>query len=148
MKKRTCLRLGIVGLTSLVIVLVYLWLTAPTHRIDRPSFEQLSDGMTKTEVEAILRAPPGKHSSASAMIEGQRADGSTCGIAVDEIWPTDEDLQAPVKGAGGRAALWAGDRGMIMIVFDPDDRLIEKQFVPTYSEGYVSKVRNWLAKVF
>jgi len=148
MKKRTCLRFGIVGLTSLALFLGYLWLTAPTHRIDRASFEQISDGMTQAEVEAILRAPPGKHSSASAMIESQLADGSTCGVAVDEIWPTDEDLQAPVKEAGRRAALWAGDRGMIMIVFDAGNRVTEKQFHPAYNEGLLARVRNLLAKVF
>ena len=148
MKKRTFLRLGIAGLTSLALFLGYLWLTAPTHRIDRASFEQISDGMTQAEVEAILRVPPGKHSAGSALMEGKRPDGSTFGVAVDEIWPTDEELQTWVKDTGRRAALWAGDRGMIMIVFDAGNRVTEKQFHPAYNEGLLARVRNLLAKVF
>ena len=148
MKKRTFLRLGIAGLTSLALFLGYLWLTAPTHRIDRASFEQISDGMTQAEVEAILRAPPGKHSSASAMIEFKRPDGSSDAIAVDEAWPTDEELQAQGKDTGRRAALWAGDRGMIMILFNADNRVTEKQFIPICHQGLVARVRNLLAKLF
>ena len=148
MKKRTCLRFGIVCLAALAIILVYLWLTAPKDRINLASFEQISDSMTQADVETILRVPPGKHSSASAMIEFKRPDGSSDAIAVDEAWPTDEELQAQGKDTGRRAALWAGDRGMIMILFNADNRVTEKQFIPICHQGLVARVRNLLAKLF
>ena len=148
MKKRIWLRLGLVGLLGLAAFIAYLWLTMPSHRIDRASFEQIAEGMTQAEVEAILRAPPGKHCASTAQVEMKRHDGSSGGIFVNEIWDIVEEHQRELQADQRRAAVWAGDRGMIIVTFDAADRVVEKHFHDMYNEGLVTRARNWLAAIF
>lgn len=137
--KRTWFRLGIVGLLGLLGLLVFLWITKPNYRIDKGSFDRIAKGMSLQEVESLLRCPPGKYCSRSAMVECNRPDGSPCGIAVDELF--DE------SAIGARTILWAGDSGVIVVILDAANRVEDKQFGTMYAEGFLTKARRWLVSI-
>ena len=137
--KRTLIRFGLVGLIALLGFFTFLWLTMPSHRIDKASFDKIANGMSLQEVESLLRCPPGKHCSNSAMVELTLPDGSKGGMAVNELFD-DTDI-------GVRTFIWAGDNGVIVVILDAEKRVEDKQFANMYAEGFLTKARRWLASI-
>jgi hypothetical protein len=111
----------------------------PNHRIDRASFDQISQGMSLQEVQSLLRCPPGKYCSSSALVEFKLPDRSVGGVPVDDVF-----CEASL---GAQTVFWAGDHGVILVILDADDKVEEKYFATMYAEGLLTKARKWLASV-
>jgi hypothetical protein len=144
MKKRNITRLAILILIAIAGFFAVVWFTLPNHNINRGAFERLEFNMSRAEVEAILKCPPGNYCSAGAMGEITLADGSPGGIAIREVF--DEVLA--IRGDDAvecfRPAIWASDNGMIVVVFDVNDTITKKDFLPIHVTGIVAKIRRWL----
>jgi hypothetical protein len=59
MKKKRILYLSIV---VLCVIVAYWWMST-TPRINKETYKLIVNGMSRSEVEAIFRAPPGDHGS-------------------------------------------------------------------------------------
>ena len=144
MKRRIIVRLGILLLVAAAGFFAIVWFTSPNHNINRGAFEQLQFNMPREEVEAILGCPPGNYCSAGATLAVKLADGSPGGIPLREVF----DDVAAVAGDDAecfRAAIWASDHGMIVLVLDGNNRITKKDFEPIQVNGIFAQVRRWLA---
>jgi hypothetical protein len=144
MTKRILVRLSILLLLAAAGFFAIVWFTLPNHNINRGAFERLEFNMSRAEVEAILGCPPGNYCSAGAEGEITLADGSPGGIPIREIF---DDALAPVGGDAAecfRTAIWASDNGMIVVVFDVNNAITKKDFLPIRVNGIVAQVRRWL----
>jgi hypothetical protein len=108
-------RWRLVTLTVLLLLLgTALTLSAvasrPRRFINRESFEQIEEGMTREEVLAILRLPPGDH-TVFRHIPALSATGDVF------LWTY----------PNAERETWASDEGLIWILFD-DDRVIRRRY--------------------
>lgn len=144
MKKRILTRLAILVLIAVAGFFAVVWFTLPHHNINRGAFERLEFNMPRAEVEAILGCPPGNYCSAGAEGEVTLADGSPGGLPIREIF---DDALAVGGGDAEecfRTAIWASDNGMIVVVFDVNNAITKKDFLPIRVNGILAQVRRWL----
>jgi hypothetical protein len=85
------------------------WLAPAPHRINRAGFEQIREGLTQAEVEAILGVPPGDYSTVDLRVA-----------------PADRYVFPPEL----RAQEWLSDDGCVGIGFGPDGTVAAKHFTP------------------
>lgn len=97
MKKRILTRLGLLFSIAVVGFLLLVWWSAPSCLVNRETFDQIELGMSRSEVEQIIRCPAAYYCTGPAQIEFQ---GGTTGpfwidckdLATFEswIWPPEE----------------------------------------------------------
>src|SRR5579862_2230727 len=75
----------LVGLILFAITGVLIWaLTRPCPELDREHFDQIKDGMTLAEVEAILGTRPGNYGGGNPNTYGTQAcRGWVCSLFID-----------------------------------------------------------------
>ena len=144
MKKRILTRLAILLLVTIAGFFAVVWFTLPNHNINRGAFERLEFNMPRTEVEAILKCPAGNYCSAGAMGEITLADGSQGGIAIREVFDEVLAIRGDDAAECFRPAIWASDNGMIVVVFDVNNTITKKDFLPIQVNGILAKIRRWL----
>jgi hypothetical protein len=99
-----------------------LWLSASRHRINQESIKLIEIGMTQSEVEALLGAPPGNY--------------SVGGISAHAIPPPPY-----------RREDWIGDECAVDVYFDSSGNVIGVSVNPVFKvprESMVAKIRRWL----
>ena len=115
---------------------VVLRLTTPSHRISAESFEAIQIGMTEQEVEAILGAGAGVHTS--------RCDtGSYFGRCGDPVLGMDMTKRQGVL----RGKEWVTEDVSIYIFFDKNGLVARKcsgTGEPHGDESFLGKLRRWL----
>jgi hypothetical protein len=97
------------ALVVVVLVLVTgLWFVVRPrpHRINEGGFDQITQGMTRQEVEEILGRPPGNYTDRREASFGGRRSAFT--------FPED----------------WLSDDGLILVTFDEEGRVVRKYFSP------------------
>ena|SRR5262245_39640812 len=105
----------------------WLWLT-PQHRITEANFQQISVGMTQSEVEAILGSPPG--------------DYKTTNFPRPKMWQN-PDLLPP----GWRCETWYADPISVAVYFDRDGRVFVMMGCNASSgPSWLCLVRDWLVR--
>ena len=72
------------------------------------------------------------------------ADGTPGGIAIREIFDEVLAIRGDDADECFRPAIWASDNGMIVVVFDVNDTITKKDFLPIHVSGIVAKIRRWL----
>lgn len=125
--KRRLLYATVALAAVLVGAYALLWLTAPPERIDRATFERLRVGMTEGEVEELIGAPPGDYTRDPPEPEPPR-------VLNDEPRLT--------------LSRWAGPDGRIVVFFDHQGRIQEKEFwgwVP--GDPFAPQSRSLLARL-
>ena len=134
MTKRWLLLLVFLAITASAI----LWVRAARHqpRISIDSYNQIQEGMSQAEVEAILGGPPGDYSSRKWA--GETRVGFPGGIL--SIGPLDND----------RAKNWSGEELTITLWFDPAGRVIGRSASPEVVHRATLKGRlyRWWLKAF
>lgn len=129
-----CVLLGL-----LAVVVGFYPLLAPTpHRIDDDHFALIQDGMTKTEVEAILGVPAGEYDWAEQSYTGLswalavkflEHDGRQEGMAVRFLLAS---LETPTTEK------WVSRHGVFAVQFNGEGRV-----VCTFMEGEAKIVPPW-----
>ena len=69
MKKRLLLKLGLVAILGTGLFVAWWYFIGPNHNITNEGVARLKEGMTRAEIETILRLPPGDYGPGKA-IEG------------------------------------------------------------------------------
>jgi hypothetical protein len=124
MWRRVLLILGALGLLAVVGVLVLVWLPRPGDRITRETFEQIRDGMTLDEVEAIIGAPPGEYTTTDVIYS--EFLGSTI------ILRGSRDMPA-----------WEGYQGKIVVFLDAERKVYCRYFFdPICRESFFDRLRR------
>ncbi|MCI0376234.1 MAG: hypothetical protein L0215_01375 [Gemmataceae bacterium] len=102
-----------------------LWLTAPRHRINALSFEQIREWMTEKEVEGILGVPAGDYTTAPVMV----LDDGTAST----IWIS-------------RVKRWTSNDTAIDVFFDDLGLVTRKRLLDVIplEESIWQKLRRWL----
>jgi hypothetical protein len=121
MRRRFVLLLGMTASVALLGGPAIVRL-APRPRIDRDTAEQIQVGMTATEVERLIGAPPGRYSS------------------------TGPPWHVIDPGFPGIKQEWDGDGGLIAVWLDEGGAVVRKEFfmIPRGHEPLVMRVRRWL----
>jgi hypothetical protein len=94
------------------------------HNIGRMSFNQIEEGMTQEQVEALLGVPPGDYSKSIQAVRGNRF-GSL-----------------GARRQGYRQEEWWSDWGIIRVAFRPDGVVAGKEFLDVDV-----KDKSWLGTV-
>jgi hypothetical protein len=141
MRKRM---LGLVLLAAFTALMTFVgWRTfaSPGCRINQDNFDQIREGMSQADVEAILGVPPGYHGTRRAVVSPRRelhpAIFTQGGITV-----TLDAGEVTTKG-------WVGDDGAILLTFDAAGRVIHKSIPEVdYPDpdppGLIERLRSWL----
>ncbi len=111
MSKRCLLGLLTAGVLALLACAAAPVLLPKPIRITQASCARIQPGMTRTEVEAILGAPPGNYETGRG---GIVLDLYGNGVLMRE----------------GRREEWGGDEGFIQVGFDDNDTVLWTRFVP------------------
>src|SRR5262245_47160952 len=120
MKKRLLLRLALLAAVGFAGLWLVLWWTAPT--ISRENYARIEEGMTKTEVVALLGCRP------------HFAPWEFDGIGPFLSWRLDET-----------GHVWETPEFRIHVFFDGYDRVVNKAIVEQASKRtFLQKVRRWL----
>jgi hypothetical protein len=133
MRKRLLLMLGCVA-SLLLAGFVTLGLTAPKHRITRENFDDIREGMTEKEVEAILGARAGVYSS---LCQTGVYPIGRCGDPVLGI-----DLG---KSRGGKE--WVTKAFSVYVLFDENGRVAKTyggDGLLNENGSFLDKFRRWL----
>jgi hypothetical protein len=121
---------AVIVLTGLILTFVLpAWLRGP--QINKDSFDQIKRGMTRQEVEAILKRPPGDYTDRRV---NRIADYAVCGAEIPE-WSYRE---------------WIGDDGIIILAFDEEGRVGYTQFIAVDhwpERTYRERLRAWIRRV-
>src|SRR5262245_26561939 len=116
---------------------VFLGWTAP--RINRAAFEEIQSGMTRAEVEHLLNCPGRKWRSLTAQKRGAYPD-----IVVEWLDPTRVPEHHSI-----RHYAWLTDELLITVLFDADDRVMEKAaFTGSFDAGVLARVRRVIRSWF
>jgi hypothetical protein len=124
----------LLGCVFAVLVIAHLLfrLTASSQRINEESFDDIQSGMTEGEVEAVVGAPAGIYAPTP------RKDGAA--LVTDLYTNNCDTVWGPVV-----PKRWQGKRGILVVVFDPGGRVVDKFFAPWESdESLLAKLRRWL----
>jgi hypothetical protein len=101
------------GVLTYAAALLTAWLVAVYPFVSAGTFAEIEPGMTAAEVEAVFGGPPGDYRSSARLRAG-----------LSNMHPTN----IAVAGAVGWRE-WVCDEGRIWIWFDPEERVVFKQFV-------------------
>jgi hypothetical protein len=116
MKKRILLLalLAVVG-----FLLIVHWVSP---RINRLSYDNIREGMSESDVVALLNCRPGTYTTGSI------------------VWSTDAFR---VNFAPAQRRSWIGDGGAIVVDFDADGKVDGKWFFEVSGGGFVARIRQW-----
>jgi hypothetical protein len=123
MRKRLRVVTGLsaaLGVSAFVVV----WLVLPRDRISESNCEQIREGMTLPEVEAVLGGPAGAYTS----------DGKDWSMGM---------LKGGLRQIGHTVQAWVGDDGGIRIHFDRAERVAAAQWCPR-RVTFFARVRAWV----
>jgi hypothetical protein len=110
-KSRRRILIGIGAVTTLVLVtLVIVVLTRPQPVINQATADQIQQGMTEAEVDAIIGAPQGNYNP------GNYFTGR-------------EDVEFPLWAADAvKRKKWTGGQGVILVFFDNQGKVVGRFF--------------------
>lgn len=143
---RRVLLLGVVAATVLVAAL-FFW--SRQSSINEQNFARIENGMTLSQVEAILG--PARDESTGALFaatrqevqqwrsEGNMRDLTSAYLRAGAWMVFDTLASTPVKHQ------WKTNHVVITVVTDPERRMLDKTFVPVYceSEGLWGLAKRW-----
>ena len=106
----------------------FLWWTAPAHRINVDSVEQLNEGMTEKEVESILRVPAGDYETST----------------IKPMTYPSSDLRMPIFPVEEK--VWKGGGLVVRIWFDEAGVVVDKRITGSISETFFDKMRRLVVR--
>ena len=125
MKKRRLLGLMTVGVAAMLVCAALPFLLTKPIRITEANCERIRPGMTRTEVEVILGAPPGDYETGR---RGIVLDLYGNGVLMNE----------------GRMQEWGGNEGFIQVGFDDNNAVLWTRFVPAGRRW--TFIERWLGR--
>ena len=123
--RRRLLLLG--GLILFTATAALIWvLTRPNPQMDRDHYDQIKDGMTLAEVEAIIGTPPGNYGGCDPNAYfTQACHGWVCSLFIDRHnSPTMTIDEIHKKLEAGRIVVWTGPQYAIAVHLDGQDRVV------------------------
>jgi hypothetical protein len=117
----------LVGLILLPATGALIWgLTRPNPQLDREHYDQIIDGMTLAEVEAIIGTPPGNYGGQGPnAYYTQACHGWVCSLFIDRHnSPTLTLDEIQKKLEEGRIVVWTGPQYAIAVHLDGQDRVV------------------------
>jgi hypothetical protein len=127
-----------VSLTCLLGGALAIWLASPTHRINEANIKRIKEGMSESEVEAILCVPPGNYSRGGRVI--LYADLGTSPFMGQER-PGLKFFEMKEL----HAVEWVGNEAAVKVWFDENQRVFN--VVPgrvVGAENILDRIRRWL----
>lgn len=128
----------LITLAALVVGL----LPSPSRPLTQAHFTKLKTGMTKAEVETLLRGSA-RNETDRAIIWLPQSNGATISHQIGSEQP-DVDFFPGGSQAQGYQRLWITETGLIAVYFGPDDRLQRKYYSTVHSMG-LPTIIDWLA---
>ena len=110
MRQRMLLMLGLLVCLGIGGLVLWSWVTAPAHRIDRRTFLRIRLGMKKQEVYDLVGGPPGNFSTGPTIC----VDGSV-EHAVD-------------PAAAAKVETWECDTDSIHVYFDDEGTVVGREW--------------------
>ncbi len=125
--KRLLLSLALLLVLVVAGSVCIVWL-APRHRITAENIEKIQPGMSRQDVEALLRAPAGFEA------RGRKASFSLLAYVVVEMH------------GNSQAEWWVGEEQAVAVVFDADGHALKhlSAMAAQDTETYLDKLRRWL----
>ena len=115
MKKRLLLKLGLVALLGAGLFVAWLWWTVPRTGICRYTANQVKEGMTLNDVEAIIGLPPGDYCTKPWRLMNYYA-----------------------------RKFWCSDDGLILVTLDEDGLVTSTEFISDKQDALLDRVRRFL----
>lgn len=147
--KRVPIRLGIFLLVAFAGALSLVWYAGPTHRITREMQQQIQEGMTLAEVEAILGCPPGCYFAgrAAVRIGAENSDFER------EIWlfcENEREVEQRVVHNldADYQYTWVTCTGAVAVDCNAERRVIYSSFCEVEPTGLFERFRLWLSNQF
>jgi hypothetical protein len=112
MRRRMLISVSILAVLA-IGVFALGWLLQPKPRIDQETLDKTKVGMTRSEVESIIGAPPGNYGVGEGTIE---------------FWSGRRPLQHQEH------KVWLGQKHAIRVWFDAEGKVYERDFVVVYRE--------------
>jgi hypothetical protein len=133
LRLRTWVLLGVLGALLVLASAVYL-VAQREVVIDAAFYERLAVGMTEAEVDAAVSIPSGDYTSAYAYVTCRPTCDGELPLFVDYDLRVDGTVLAPhpVTGRPLRGKWWRGNKGLVILFFGDDHRVIERRFYPGY----------------
>jgi hypothetical protein len=124
--KRVMLIVASLGVLAVGGVFVLAWLPTPGDRITREAFEQIREGMTLEEVDAVIGVPPGRYA------------------ATDVLY--DDLLRSTIILVGDpNTPIWEGSYGKVVVFLDAERRVGSKFFFEVIGrETFIDRLRRKL----
>ena len=130
MRRRLLLSLG---LLACLVVVAICRLLASRHSINRDGWAAIKKGMTRQEVQEILRLPPGDYRSAA---NKSPKWWGRFRITID-YWGK--------LNSNAETVVWESNDGLVEVLFDPDGIVVGAWFLePTPQEQFTDKLYRWL----
>jgi hypothetical protein len=104
-----------------------IWvLTRPNPQMDRDHYDQIKDGMTLAQVEAIIGTTPGNYGGCDPNVYGTQAcRGWVCSLFIDRHnSPTMTLDEIQKKLETGRIVVWTGPQFAIAVHLDNQDHVV------------------------
>jgi hypothetical protein len=95
-------------------IVAVIWLPATRSQINQNNYDRIQDGMTLSEVNAILGVPPGDRRTREVMNPQK--------VAPEETWWRHDNHSC------SSAEYWVSDEGWIWVGFSSDGRAVGKRF--------------------
>jgi hypothetical protein len=117
---------------ALAAGMVALW--PRSFQITEENCDQIREGLSRAEVEAILGAPPDDYRSAPSWLD-------------DLTEPNFQRLQSDFRSQGFAFERWHTDDVYLSIVFDPEGRVVDETHCrPAYEPKGLFDTVRWRAK--
>jgi hypothetical protein len=111
------------ALAILALCAAAAWFLWPAGRpITAETYERLHPGMTRDEVEAMLGGPGRTGQDFSRWLNNRSPTIGTGSDLLNEQWLNGQWVRPWIK-------YWYQDNGIIIVRFDDDDRVADKQFL-------------------
>ncbi len=123
MARRYFIYLGLVLLVAVIAGIV--WRHSPPRQVEVTHDQLLliHRGMTRTQVEAIIGAPPGDYASARYQYSCQGCEGSTCDLFNGKRWKAKDPSKVHPSRPDGKMSLWWTEDYLLAIEFDGEDKV-------------------------
>jgi hypothetical protein len=128
-------------------VFVLFFATTPNHRINKASYDQIKDGMSKTDIELLIGVRPGLYCDRSVEINlGQlaydsRSDTYMSGDAFERSFRV-------FGGEGTTSYCWISSTGVICTNFDENDIISSREFYEVKPISLWDRIQSWMLRHF
>jgi hypothetical protein len=124
----------LLSMLAVVLALAAAWLVWPCAAITRENVQQVKEGMTLAEVEAILGGPVRDETTGPVVLDEE--------CSAPGLQP---DYSRPYRGHIGPFQ-WKSDQVMLLLYFDAEGHVADRDPLPLRraDESLLARLRRWL----